>query len=150
MEIEFIASIDKLIERDLNKLEEEIKLYSTEEAIWKIDKEIKNSAGNLCLHLCGNLQHFIGAILGKSGYVRNRENEFAAKGISKAKLVAEIQQTKKAVKSALQGLNSSVLLEEYQIQVFGYPMTTMYFLIHLSAHLEYHLGQVNYHRRLLS
>ena len=150
MEIEFIASIDKLIERDLNKLEEEIKLYTSEETIWKIDKEIKNSAGNLCLHLCGNLQHFIGTILGKTGYVRNRENEFAAKGISRAKLISEIQQTKKAVKSTLQGLDSSVLQEEYSIQVFGHPMTTMYFLIHLSAHLDYHLGQVNYHRRLLS
>jgi len=150
MEIEFIASIDKLIERDLNKLEEEIKLYAAEEVVWKIDKEIKNSAGNLCLHVCGNLQHFIGAILGKTGYVRNRENEFAATGIPRTKLIAEIQQTKKAVKSALQGLNSSSLSEEYPIQVFGHPMTTMYFLIHLSAHLEYHLGQVNYHRRLLS
>ena len=150
MEIEFIASIDKLIERDLNKLEEEIKLYTSEESIWKIDREIKNSAGNLCLHLCGNLQHFIGAILGNSGYVRNRENEFAAKGIPRATLLAEIKQTKKAVKSTLQGLNSSTLGEEYQIQVFGHPMTTMYFLIHLTAHLDYHLGQVNYHRRLLS
>ena len=150
MEIEFIASIDKLMERDLSKLEEEIKLYPSEEAIWVIDKEIKNAAGNLCLHLCGNLQHFIGAILGKSGYVRNREYEFSAKGISKAKLVAEIQQTKKVVRSTLQGLNTSVLPDEYAIQVFGHPMTTMYFLIHLSAHLEYHLGQVNYHRRLLS
>src|SRR5688572_1741763 len=150
MEIEFIASIDKLIERDLNKLEEEIKLYPSEESIWKIDKEIKNSAGNLCLHLCGNLQHFIGAILGKSGYVRNRENEFAAKGISRAKLIAEIQQTKKAVKSTLQGLDSSILEAEYSIQVFSHPMTTLYFLIHLSAHLQYHLGQINYHRRLLS
>lgn len=150
MEMEFIASIDKLLERDLNKLEEEIKLYKSEEAVWIIDKEIKNSGGNLCLHLCGNLQHFIGAILGKTGYVRNRENEFAAKGISRAKLIAEIQQTKKAVKSTLQGLDSSILETEYSIQVFGHPMTTMYFLIHLTAHLQYHLGQINYHRRLLS
>jgi len=79
MEKEFIASINKIIERDLNKLEEEINLYSSEETIWKIDREIKNSGGNLCLHLCGNLQHFIGAILGKTGYIRNRDNEFIAK-----------------------------------------------------------------------
>ena len=126
MEMEFIASIDKLIGRDLNKLEEEIKLFKSEEAVWVIDKEIKNSAGNLCLHLCGNLQQYIGAILGKTGYVRNRENEFAAKGISRAILIAEIKQTKKAVKSTLQGLNSSVLEEEYSIQVFGHPMTLLY------------------------
>lgn len=150
MEKEFINSIDKLIERDLNKLETEINLYGSEETIWKIDKDIKNSAGNLCLHLCGNLQHFIGAILGKSGYVRNREHEFAAKGISRAELINQIQQTKTAVKSTLQKLNTDLLNKEYESPVLGYPMTTLYFLIHLTAHLEYHVGQINYHRRLLS
>ena len=150
MEKEFINSVDKLLERDLNKLEVEINLYKTEEAIWVTDKEIKNSAGNLCLHLCGNLQHFIGAILGKTGYVRNREYEFAAKGVSRAELINQIHQTKAAVKSTLQVLDPAILNKEYEIQVLGYPMTTMYFLIHLTAHLEYHLGQINYHRRLLS
>jgi uncharacterized damage-inducible protein DinB len=150
METEFINSIDKLIERDLNKLESEINLYTNEDAIWMTDKDIKNSAGNLCLHLCGNLQHFIGAILGKTGYVRNREHEFAAKGIARAELLKQIQQTKSSVQSTLQNLNPEVLNREYEIQVLGYPMTTLHFLIHLTAHLEYHLGQINYHRRLLT
>ena len=150
MEKEFIASISKIIERDLNKLEEEINLYSNEEIIWRIDREIKNSGGNLCLHLCGNLQNYIGAILGKTGYIRNRDNEFAAKGLTRTELIAEIQRTKSAVKSTLQELNPAVLQEEYPAQVFSYSMTTTHFLIHLTAHLEYHLGQVNYHRRLLS
>jgi len=147
---EFITSIDKLLERDLNKLELEINLYPSDEMLWLIDKDIKNSAGNLCLHLCGNLQHFIGAVLGNSGYVRNREHEFAAKGISRKELIAEITSTKSAVQAALQKLDSSLLEKEYPLQVFNYPMTTMFFLIHLTAHLEYHLGQINYHRRLLS
>ena len=150
MEKEFIASINKIIERDLNKLEDEINLYSSEETIWKINGEIKNSGGNLCLHLCGNLQHFIGAILGKSGYVRNRDNEFAAKGVASRELVAEILQTKEAVKSSLEKLDINILVQEYPVTVFNYSMTTTHFLIHLTAHLEYHLGQVNYHRRLLS
>src|SRR5687767_1187041 len=124
MEKEFIASINKLIERDLNKLEEEISLYPAESIIWKIDKEIKNSGGNLCLHLCGNLQHFIGVILGKSDYVRNREHEFAAKGIAQQTLIAEIQKTKAAVKSGLEKLDTKELTKEYPIQVLGYPMTT--------------------------
>jgi uncharacterized damage-inducible protein DinB len=150
MEKEFITSISKIIERDLNKLEEEIKLYASEELIWKIDKEIKNSGGNLCLHLCGNLQHFIGAILGKSGYVRNRDNEFTVKGVARAELITEIQKTRSAVQSTLENLDSGILQQEYPVQVFNYSMTTTFFLIHLTAHLEYHLGQVNYHRRLLS
>ena len=150
MEKEFITSINTLIERDLNKLEEEINLYPTEESIWLIAGEIKNSGGNLCLHLCGNLQHFIGAILGKTGYTRNRENEFSAKHIPKTELLAEINRTKEAVKSTLQQVDPATLLHEYPVTVFKYTMNTMHFLIHLTAHLEYHLGQLNYHRRLLS
>lgn len=150
MEKEFIASIIKIIERDLNKLEEEMSLYPSEGMIWKIDGEIKNSGGNLCLHLCGNLQHYIGAILGKTNYVRNRDNEFAAKGLARTELIEDIQKTKNAVKSSLEKLDSGILQQEYPAKVFDYSLTTTHFLIHLTAHLKYHLGQVNYHRRLLS
>jgi uncharacterized damage-inducible protein DinB len=150
MEKEFVSSITKLMERDLNKLEQEISLYPTDESLWGISGDIKNSGGNLCLHLCGNLQHFIGTVLGKTSYQRNRENEFAAKGISKVELIKEIQQTRQAIKSTFENLDTSLLEKEYPIQVFDYKMTTLYFLVHLTAHLEYHLGQINYHKRLLS
>lgn len=150
MEKEFITYISKILDRDLNKLEGEIKLYPSEESIWKIDGQINNSAGNLCLHLCGNLQHYIGAVLGKTGYLRDRNNEFAAKGILQSELVAEIQRTRNAVKSTLEKVNTFILQQEYPEKVFDYSMTTSYFLIHLSAHLGYHLGQINYHRRLMA
>ncbi len=144
-----IETLLKLFDRDLQRLEEEINLYPSEEAIWRLDGEIKNTAGNLCLHLCGNLQHYIGANLGHTSYVRNRDNEFAAKGISKADLVAEVQKTRQTVWGTLENLKPSVLEAEYPEKVYDYPMTTAYFLIHLTAHLNYHLGQVNYHRRIL-
>jgi hypothetical protein len=147
---EFLSSISKILERDLNKLVEEINLYTSEELVWNIKGDIKNSGGNLCLHLCGNLQHFIGATLGNSGYIRNRDNEFTAKGVSRDKLIIEIQSTKKSIQTTLSNLDKSILEKEYPIEVFGYPMTTMFFLIHLTSHLEYHLGQINYHRRLLN
>jgi uncharacterized damage-inducible protein DinB len=150
MEKDFITYISKIIERDLNKLEEEIKLYTSEESIWKVDDQIKNTAGNLCLHLCGNLQHYFGAVLGKSGYIRNRDNEFAAKGISRTDLISEIQKAKHAVKSTLEKIDTSILQQDYPEKVFDYSMTTSYFMIHLCSHLGYHLGQINYHRRLLS
>lgn len=146
---EFTGYIASIIERDLNKLEEEIKLYPSDESIWMLDGQIKNTAGNLCLHLCGNLQHYIGAVLGKSDYQRNRDLEFSEKGISKAVLITTIQTTRMAVKSALDQLHSDSFEKEYPEKVFNYPMTTSYFLIHLCAHLGYHLGQINYHRRLL-
>lgn len=145
-----LTSFQKLILRDLDSLATEISSYPTEESLWLLHGDIKNTAGNLCLHLCGNLQHFIGAVLGKSGYVRNREAEFADKHVPKEKLLAEIEATKKAISQTLSQMDASVLQEEYPIQVFGAPMTTEYFLIHLSGHLMYHKGQINYHRRLLA
>lgn len=150
MRHEFIKYVASIIDRDLNKLEEEIKHYPTDESIWKLDGQIKNTAGNLCLHLCGNLQHYVGGVLGNSGYKRNRDLEFSEKGISKALLIATIQTTRQVVKTALDQLNSDNLEMEYPEKVFNYPMTTSYFLIHLCAHLGYHLGQINYHRRLLA
>jgi uncharacterized damage-inducible protein DinB len=144
-----LETLIKLFDRDLQKLEDEINLYQSDEILWKTAGEIKNPAGNLCLHLCGNLQHYIGKNLGQTSYVRNRDNEFAAKGISKAELIAEIQKTKQTVHDTLETLKPSVLEAEYVEKVYDYPMTTAYFLIHLIAHFSYHLGQINYHRRLL-
>lgn len=149
MERDFIESIAKLIDRDLTKLAGEIDLYPTEESIWTVRPGIANSGGNLCLHLCGNLQHYFGAVLGNTKYKRDRPNEFAAKGIPKAELLAEIERARSAVSQTLDNLKPSLLLKEYPEKVFDHPMTSMHFFIHLAAHLDYHLGQVNYHRRLV-
>lgn len=150
MERAFIESITQLIDRDLQKLSEEITLYSTEESIWKTAPGITNSAGNLCLHLCGNLQYYFGAVLGKTDYKRNRPLEFSSKDIPKAVLLESIEQARTAVTQTLEHLKPSHVLNEYPEKVFDYPMTSMHFFIHLSAHLNYHLGQINYHRRLIA
>ena len=150
MQEEFIQSLSSLLDRDLAKLGEEISLYKEEADLWTIRGEIKNSAGNLCLHLCGNLQHFIGAVLGKTGYARDRENEFAAKGVPQSQLIELVKTTSEALSSTLQNLSETDLKATYPIEVFGKPMTTLHFLIHLQGHLNYHLGQVNYHRRLVA
>lgn len=146
----FLESTSKILLRDLDKLEKEISLYPTLTSLWEVRGDIKNAGGNLCLHLCGNLQHFIGAILGNSGYVRNREKEFSLTGLSAKDLVREVITTKEAVKQALAKMDPAQLEKNYPVLVFEEPMTTLYFLIHLAAHLEYHLGQINYHRRLTS
>jgi hypothetical protein len=139
-----------LFERELKKLENEINLYSDEADLWRLQGAIANTAGNLCLHLCGNLQHYIGAMLGKTEYVRNRAEEFNAKNISKAKLIAEVVKTRQAVLLTLEKLDDQVLQLTYPEQVLGYPMTTIFFLNHLYGHFGYHLGQINYHRRIIS
>lgn len=150
MERDFIESIAKLIDRDLVKLAQELEQYPDEQIMWAVKPGINNSAGNLCLHLCGNLQHFFGAIIGKTGYQRNRENEFAATHVPRTELLKEIETTRVVVKEALESFKPSLLLKEYPEKVFDQPMTSMHFFTHLTTHLGYHLGQVNYHRRLLS
>ncbi|MDN3695514.1 DinB family protein [Chryseobacterium tructae] len=142
-------SIRSLFNRDLYKLKTEIESYQKEENLWKIDKSIANSAGNLCLHLVGNINHFIGAQLGNTGYIRHREQEFSLKDIPKAELIEKIEATITMIDMVLPQLPEEDLKKEYPLVVFENPMTTDYFLIHLVAHLDYHLGQINYHRRLL-
>lgn len=139
----------ELFNRDLDILAKEINSYSDEPKLWVISRDINNSAGNLCLHICGNLQHFIGAILGNTGYVRNRDAEFGDKNIPKTELLSSIDNSKEVVETVLSSLSEDQIAKDYPIDVFKKKMTTSYFLIHLHSHLNYHLGQINYHRRLL-
>ena len=151
MVAEFTAEI---FERELNKLIEEIKLYSTEEKIWEITPGIKNSGGNLCMHICGNLQHFIGNVLGNSGYIRNRDKEFSVSGIPSSQLINEIEKTLEIVVSTLKSTAEIDLEEEYTAfpaHLLGKEkLTKGFFLMHLISHLDYHMGQINYHRRMIS
>ena len=138
-----------LYTRELKKLITEMELYSDEKNIWVIDKEIANSAGNLCLHLVGNLNYFIGYILGKTDYVRNREKEFSLKFIPLHTIVTEINNTILIVDKALLNLTDAQLKKVYPIEKFENPASTDFLLSHLLIHLSYHLGQINYHRRIL-
>lgn len=140
--------LSDIYERDFNKLRTEIEQYPNEADLWKTSDGITNSAGNLCLHLTGNLKHFIGAVLGNSGYIRNRDAEFSDKGVSRAHLLADIDTVHEVVASTLAKLTDEDLAATYPVEVFGHPMTTEYFITHLATHFNYHLGQINYHRRL--
>lgn len=145
-----IEVLKTLFNRDLDRLKDEIELYQNENEIWYIEKGIANSAGNLCLHLVGNLNAYIGAELGKTNYIRNRSLEFSLKDIPKAELLKKIEETKAVVNSALSAVTEEMLQNEFPLLVFETKMTTEFFLIHLATHLAYHLGQINYHRRLLT
>lgn len=142
-------SLHELFKRDLDKLVKEVKAYKKEEHLWKVDGDISNSAGNLTLHLAGNLKHFIGAILGSSSYIRKRDEEFERKDVKRSELVEEIKATKKVALETLQELSESDLAAIYPVNYMNKEVTTMFFLQHLYGHLHYHLGQINYHRRLL-
>ncbi len=144
-----IQTLQQLFKRDLEKLKSEIEAYKDETYLWAIDKSVSNSAGNLCLHLIGNLNHFIGAELGKTGYVRNRPLEFSDKDVPREILIQKINDTITVVATSLSKITDDQLQQDYPIIVFTEKMSTEYFLIHLATHLAYHLGQINYHRRLL-
>jgi uncharacterized damage-inducible protein DinB len=144
-----IQSLKSLYNRDLNKLKVEIESYVNEQSIWKTDQNISNSAGNLCLHLVGNLNTYIGSELGKTGYIRHRDLEFSLKNIPRTELIEKVESTIKMIDSTFDKLSGNDLDKEYPTEALGYKMTTGYFLIHLLSHLNYHLGQINYHRRLL-
>lgn len=141
-------TIRSLLTRDLARLAAEVEAYRNEPNLWRTEKGISNSAGNLCLHLVGNLNTYIGATLGNTGYVRNRELEFSQKNVSRTELLEMIRATTATVDKALAGCEDTELEKEYPVKVFDHEMTTGYFLVHLVAHLDYHLGQINYHRRL--
>lgn len=138
----------KLFERDLERLNSELNEYKKEEDLWKVSGDTKNPAGNLILHICGNLKHFVGATLCKTDYVRDREAEFTGKA-TKAELAENIRETKELIRDYLERASVDNMTDPYPLQPFGYPMTKSEFLIHLYGHLNWHMGHVNYHRRLL-
>ena len=145
-----LANITLLFERDINKLTEELMLYKNEETIWKIKEGITNSGGNLTLHLLGNLNHFIGATLGNTGYIRERDKEFSLKNIPRLQLVEELKKVNSVVKNTLTHLSDEDLEKNFPVPLNDKTLSTSFVLLHLLAHFSYHLGQVNYHRRLIS
>jgi uncharacterized damage-inducible protein DinB len=143
-------TIEQLLVREIKKLQQEIAAYEDETLLWKTVEGISNSAGNLCLHLIGNLNTYIGATLGGTDYIRQRELEFSSKNIPREWMLENIDKVMVTIKETFEKIADEQLQEMYPSEVLGYPMTTLYFLIHLQAHLNYHLGQINYHRRILS
>ena len=141
--------IAELYERDLSKLSEEINLFKTEKDLWEIKGDIKNSAGNLALHLIGNLNDFIGRILGHTDYVRHRDEEFSLKDVPRTQLLSDIDSLKAIIKDTLPKLSHEDLGKEFPVKIREQVFTTEIFLIFLLAHLNYHLGQINYLRRML-
>jgi hypothetical protein len=137
-----------LFERDILKLKSEINAYPDEKKLWVALPGTSNPGGNLCLHLLGNLQHYIAGVLGNSGYLRNRPIEFSSKDIPLYVLNDLVDHTVTVVTKTIRSLDNKDLAKNYSEKVFDYEMTTEYFLLHLLAHLSYHLGQINYHRRM--
>ncbi len=144
-----IEELITIYKRDLDKLKKEILLFRLGENLWVTTGTITNSAGNLSLHLIGNLNHYIGHHLGNTGYVRDRDSEFENKNIPASKLIADIDDVAEIVEQTLRNISKTDLNARYPEDVLGHKLTTSFMLLHLSSHLSYHLGQINYIRRVL-
>jgi len=136
-------------EKDLRKLIEEVNLFRNEENLWKTLGTVKNSSGNLVLHIIGGLNHFFGAILAHTGYVRNRDLEFSKKGVARKDLVAQLEALIPTVNATLASITPEQMDAEYPIPFDDAKNSNSYVLVRLLVHLDYHLGQVNYLRRIL-
>lgn len=143
------SSLIIFFKRDLEKLKSEIEQYQTESNLWIVDKGIANSGGNLSLHLVGNLKHFIGMEMGNIPFERHRDLEFSTKGVPRMELVKQIEETVGIVEKTLTGMSDKDFEKPFPNPVFKQQISAGEFLVHLATHLSYHLGQVNYHRRLL-
>lgn len=143
-----ISTLTPLFDRETGKVIQELDLYRDENRLWYRAPGILNPAGNLALHLTGNLNHFIGAVLGKTGYVRQRDLEFSQTGIDRKVLISDLEKTRQMVNSVLSSLPGRLMTEPYPLEKHGETVTHDHMLLHLLTHLSYHLGQINYHRRL--
>ena len=144
-----IESIKELYHRDLRRLKQEIELYKDDTTLWKTERSIKNSGGNLCLHIVGNLKTYIGNGLAQIGYVRQRDLEFSGKFVDREELYKRIDETIQIVDQGLSKLDDDRLTEDFPIIVWEKKTEMAFTIIHLHSHLNYHLGQINYHRRIL-
>jgi len=141
--------LTQLYERDIEKLIEEINLFKNEEDLWRTAGSIKNSCGNLALHITGGLNFLIGTTLGSTGYIRDRDAEFATKGIDRSVLLQGLQALIPLIRSTVSILSEEQLTAPYPRFFDKENATVRYVLTQLLLHLNYHTGQVNYLRRTL-
>ena len=150
MSSELPSAIARFLLRELDSLRREIEAYPDEELIWSVPPGAPNSAGTLTLHLSGNLQHFVGTILGGTDYVRDRDAEFATRGLSRQSLMDHVASAEGTIASVLPTLGESVLADPFPESMRGETLSTREALLHVTVHLAYHVGQIDYHRRLVT
>jgi uncharacterized damage-inducible protein DinB len=145
-----VEAVAAILDRDLQALAREVEAYPDESALWRLPEGVTNSGGTLVLHLAGNVQHFLGARLAGTGFVRDRSAEFSARGVPRTVLLRQIEAARSAVRAAAQKLTDEALKLDFPEVVGGMRVATGEYLIHLVSHFDYHLGQVDYHRRLVT
>jgi uncharacterized damage-inducible protein DinB len=142
-----VRTYARIFDRDLETVAREISLYPDDASLWKPVEGQPTLGGNLALHLAGNLRHFLGAVLGGSGFKRDRDGEFSRRGLSRAAVTAELHTAKAEVAMALSNLDAALLDRPFPEAIRGHQLSTRMVLVHLCTHLSFHAGQLDYHRR---
>jgi uncharacterized damage-inducible protein DinB len=142
--------IGRFLRRDLAGLRRELEAYPDEQLLWALPPGLPNSAGTLALHLAGNLRHYVGALLGGDGYVRNRPEEFAARNVPRAAILEQIAAAEKAIEATLPRLSEEQMALPFPEPIRERALQTGEMLAQLAVHLTYHLGQISYHRRIVT
>ena len=145
-----MADLADLYQRDLTRLQQEIEAFPTDESLWQVVPGIANPAGTLVLHLEGGLKHFIGNRLGNVDYRRNRPAEFSTKGLTKAELLSRIEELRRLIPSVIRSLSEEAMRTQYPEVILERPLSTEAWLISLFGHVSWHLGQIDYLRRMLT
>ena len=145
-----IPIVQAMLLRELAAVRRSVAMYPDDASLWTLPGGLPNAGGTLVLHLAGNLQHYVGAVLGGSDYRRDRAAEFARRDVSRAELLAQLAGAVSAVERTLPTLSEESLLDPYPEAIGGRVLTTGTFLGHLATHLAYHLGQLDYHRRVVT
>ncbi len=145
-----LNDLQKLFDRDIDGLRAQVEYYPDDAALWRVVPGLPNVGGTLVLHAAGNLRHYVGAQLGNTGYVRDRDAEFGTRDLPRTDVLRIVAAARTEVREALLALDPSALTEGYPLPIGGKSFTTSLWLLHLSTHLAYHLGQVDYHRRVVT
>ncbi|MBZ5578998.1 MAG: DUF1572 domain-containing protein [Acidobacteriia bacterium] len=142
--------IAALFRRDLTRLLQQVQSFSDEAALWKTVPGVANSVGNLVLHLEGNLREYIGRQLGGVSYHRQRDSEFAKTTLPAADLVRRVEAVQELIPRVISTLSREECEALFPEDILGAPGATQQVLISLHGHLNYHLGQIDYLRRVLT
>ena len=139
----FLASAqDALAKENLPLIVKSLQQLSEEEIWWR-PNAASNSAGNLVLHLCGNVRQWIISGLGGAEDRRERDLEFSEQGpIPREALIAQLRRTVREANRVLARVSDDVLARKHWIQ--GFHVTGLYSVFHVSEHFAHHAGQIVY------